>query len=302
MDLDFKKPLIEHSNELKQIPQKNLFRGCEFSVSNMILWADYYQMEYTCKDGIYLFKQTMENGSICLSYPIGGETEEMEHHLFELELEYFTEIGQEPCFGLIDSSMFERINRWYPERFNIQYERNWADYIYSREKLAVLAGKKLHGKRNHIKRFMERYPEWCYEPLSKDNMDDCVTMAENWCQINCCKEDDEKEEESHLVVRALHNFEQLNMKGGLLRTRDGVIAFTLGSPITLDTFDVSFEKAYGEIQGAYAMINQQFVIHELQNYKYVNREEDIGIEGLRKAKLSYYPEILLEKGLVTERI
>ncbi|MDE7366504.1 MAG: phosphatidylglycerol lysyltransferase domain-containing protein, partial [Lachnospiraceae bacterium] len=241
-----------------------------------------------------------EQGEVRLSYPIGAETEGEERQIFEQELEYFKEIGQKPLFGLIDPVMWERINRWYPERFHLEYERDWADYIYSREKLTTLAGKKLHGKRNHIKRFIDAHPEWSYERITEENVEECAAMAKNWCRANCIQEDEEKEEEFHLVIRALRNFKALHMTGGLLRTGEGVVAFTLGSPVSADTFDVSFEKAYGEIQGAYPMINQQFVMHELQNYTYINREEDVGVEGLRKAKLSYYPEILLEKGILRE--
>lgn len=86
------------------------------------------------------------------------------------------------------------------------------------------------------------------------------------------------------------------MIGGALRVRGEIIAITLGEPLTADTFVVHFEKAYAEIQGAYPMINREFVKHELSGYTYVNREEDLGVEGLRKAKLSYHPEIILNKG------
>lgn len=301
MNLLFQKPTIEDSDKLRKVLEKNRYRGCELSVSNLILWSEYYHMEYTMIDDVLIIRHTNEQGFQRLSYPIGAEHEEAEQRMFELELTYFSELGQAPWFGLIDPEMYERINCWYPERFEVSYERDWSDYIYNREKLNTLAGKKLHGKRNHIKRFIEQHPEWRYESLTEENVEDCVVMAKRWCRTNCCQEDDEKEEEFHLVIRALRNFQTLHMKGGLLRIKEGVVAFTLGSPITADTFDVSFEKAFSDIQGAYPMINQQFVLHELQEYTYVNREEDLGVEGLRKAKLSYYPEILLEKGIIREK-
>lgn len=300
MELTFQKLTIKDSDRLKTIIENNRYQGCEFSVSNLILWADYFHMEYALSNRVLVGRHTNEQGEIRLSYPIGAETEEEERQIFEQELDYFKKIGQKPLFGLIDPVMWERIHHWYPERFHLEYERDWADYIYSREKLTTLAGKKLHGKRNHIKRFMDAHPEWRYERITEDNVEECVAMARNWCRANCSLEDDEKEEEFHLVIRALRNLNALHMIGGLLRTGEGVIAFTLGSPISADTFDVSFEKAYGELQGAYPMINQQFVLHELQDYTYINREEDVGVEGLRKAKLSYHPEILLGKGILRE--
>lgn len=301
MNLLFRKITMDDSEKIRTIVRKNNYQGCEFSVSNLILWADYYHMEYAMTDQVLIGRHIDEQGKIRLSYPIGAANEAEERSSFEQELDYFTKMSQKPLFGLIDPVMWERINDWYPGRFQIDYVRDWADYIYGRDKLSTLAGKKLHGKRNHIKRFMDAHPEWSYESITDENMEECVTMAKNWCRANCIQEDDEKEEEFHLVIRALRNFRTLHMKGGLLRTRDGVVAFTLGSPINTDTFDVSFEKAYSDIQGAYPMINQQFVLHELQDYTYINREEDVGVEGLRKAKLSYYPERLLEKGIVRER-
>ncbi len=302
MTLDFKKQTLEDSDQLWKLLQNNRQQGCEFSVSNLILWSDFYHTEYAVFNDLLIIKQTDEDGSIRLSFPIAAREEQEEQEVFVQELEYFQEIGQAPVFGLITPAMFKRIDRWFPDRFQIEYHRDWADYIYDRAKLTTLSGKKLHGKRNHIKRFMEQHPEWRYESLTEENVAECIEMAKEWCRLNCCQEDDEKEEEAHLVNRALRNFRQLHMKGGILRIQEGIIAFTLGAAISDDTFDVSFEKAFSSIQGAYPMINQQFVLHELQDYVYVNREEDLGIEGLRKAKLSYYPAILLEKGIVRERL
>ena len=300
MEPEFRKPTLEESEFIKEVLKKNHYRGCELSTPNLILWADYYHMEYTIIDGVLISRNIDEQGRIRLSYPIGAVGEEEERRFFDLELRYFREQGQSPMFGIIDPVMWKQINRWYPGRFEICYERDWADYVYSREKLTTLAGKKLHGKRNHIKRFQDNHPEWSYETITDANVEECLKMAKMWCKANCVAEDDEKEEEYHLVVRALRNREALGMRGGLLRIPEGVIAFTLGAPVTEDTFDVCFERALGDIQGAYPMINQQFVLHELQSYTYINREEDVGVEGLRKAKLSYYPEYLLEKGIVRE--
>jgi hypothetical protein len=104
-----------------------------------------------------------------------------------------------------------------------------------------------------------------------------------------------------VTLNALAHLEELELKGGLIRLDGEVIAFTLGEPICEDTFVVHIEKAFADIQGAYPMINQQFVEHECSDYQYINREEDTGAEGLRKAKLSYRPVFLVEKGKVKER-
>lgn len=125
-------------------------------------------------------------------------------------------------------------------------------------------------------------------------------MALKWRNESGCEEDVEKNAEMCVTLNSLRLFEELELKGGLLRVNGEIVAFTMGEPISEDTFVVHIEKAFADVQGAYPMINQQFVEHECMNYKYVNREEDTGAEGLRKAKLSYRPVFLVEKGVVTK--
>ena len=126
-------------------------------------------------------------------------------------------------------------------------------------------------------------------------------MALKWRNDNGCEEDAEKNAEMCVTLNALRLFEELELTGGILRVDGEIVAFTIGEPVSSDTFVVHIEKAYAGIPGAYNMINQQFVEHECKNYTYVNREEDTGAEGLRKAKLSYRPVFLVEKGYVTEK-
>lgn len=135
--------------------------------------------------------------------------------------------------------------------------------------------------------------------MSKDNLEECFQMALKWREENDCENDDEKRGEMCVALNSLRLFEELHLTGGVLRIDGKVVAFTIGEPICEDTYVVHIEKAYADVQGAYTMINQQFVEHECMNYKYVNREDDTGAEGLRKAKLSYRPVLMVEKGDVT---
>ncbi len=197
---------------------------------------------------------------------------------------------------------FELLEKWYPGRFQIEYERDNADYVYESEKLAALPGKKLHGKRNHVNKFKSIYANrWSYESISRENVEECFQMALRWRNDNGCNEDLEKNAEMCVTLNALRLFEELGLTGGVLRVDGEIVAFTIGEPVCSDTFVVHIEKAYAEIPGAYNMINQQFVEHECMDYTYVNREEDTGAEGLRRAKLSYRPVFLVEKGTVTEQ-
>ena len=166
----------------------------------------------------------------------------------------------------------------------------------------ALAGKKLHSKRNHVNRFKEMNPGWTYESMSEDNLEDCFQMALKWHQENGCENDCGKMAEMCVTLNSLRLFKELELVGGVLRIDGEVVAFTVGEAVTNDTFVVHIEKAFADIQGAYPMINQQFVLNECENYQYINREDDTGAEGLRKAKLSYRPVFLVEKGMVKEKV
>lgn len=126
-------------------------------------------------------------------------------------------------------------------------------------------------------------------------------MAIKWRNLNGCEADPEKHAEICVTLNSLRLFEELELRGGLLRVHGEVVAFCLAEPICDDTIVVHIEKAYADIEGAYPMINQQFVQHEAMDFKYVNREDDVGEEGLRRAKLSYHPIFLVEKGFVRRK-
>ena len=140
-----------------------------------------------------------------------------------------------------------------------------------------------------------------YETLTEANLEECFQMALKWREVNECDGDEDKINEMAVTMNSLRLFKELELQGGILRVNGEIVAFTLGEKLCGDTFVVHIEKAFADIQGAYPMINQQFVAHECQAYRYINREEDTGSEGLRKAKLSYRPAFLVEKGTVTRK-
>ena len=181
------------------------------------------------------------------------------------------------------------------ESYSICYEdcRDRYDYIYSRDGLQTLKGKKYHSKRNHINQYLTQM-DIIYEDLKPENICECIEMSNKWYLERESSID--LEQEKVAIFECLTNLETLGISGGLLRNRSGeVIAFTAGEPISDTVFCVHFEKAVNNIPGVYAVINQQFVSRLPLNYIHINREDDAGEEGLRKAKLSYSPELLLVK-------
>jgi hypothetical protein len=188
-----------------------------------------------------------------------------------------------------------------PGEFSYEPRRDTADYIYSRGDLANLAGKKYHGKRNHISRFVKENTNWTYEEISSNTMDECLEMGKRWTSKNNQRDPEGLVQESRALRRNFAHYDDFGLRGGLLRVSGSMVAFTVGEPLNASTFCTHFEKAYASIPGAYQMINRCFAQHTLGEYEYINREEDLGNEGLRRAKLSYYPALLLEKYLAVEK-
>lgn len=303
MDISFKKIELEDKEIIEHYLKKKKYRGCDMVFCNNYLWSRFYATQFAIVEDTLVFCSTRQDGSISVTFP-AGETEQIKKAL-EVLFAYFQEKERPFHMHLVQEYEFELLEQWYPGRFVIEYDRDAADYVYETEKLTTLAGKKLHGKRNHINNFIKQNPDWSYERITEENQEDCFQMALKWRQDHVCEhtgeENEEIRDEMCVTMNALRLREELGLVGGLLRVNGEVIAFTLGEQLNDDTFVVHIEKAYAEIQGAYPMINQQFVKHEAQNYKYVNREEDTGAEGLRKAKLSYRPAFLVNKGIVCER-
>ena len=183
-------------------------------------------------------------------------------------------------------------------RLTVQPDRaNW-DYLYLAQNLIDLPGKAYHGKRNHVARFRRSF-EYTYEDITAENAAECLEMAEQWRSAN--ENPADFEDEMKAMRRAFAAWEPLGFSGGLLRVEGKVIAFTAGEPISEQTYDLHFEKAFTGYEGAYAAINQEFAARQLKGYSLINREEDMGLEGLRKAKESYRPTAMFEKNTVVIR-
>jgi hypothetical protein len=203
----------------------------------------------------------------------------------------------------VTASYKELLEADFPGKFNYTYSDDYNDYIYSVEKMANLSGKKYHGKRGHITYFMKAYPDWQFEVLTPETVGECIALHTSWIdekdQTEQKEEDAEFSLEFEAVLSAFDNYKALGFVGGLIRVDGKVIAYTMGEPHSKDCFVTHFEKAPADMRGAFPIINQVFTRQCLSGYTYVNREEDLGLEGLRKAKQSYHPEIFLEKCVAT---
>ena len=299
MDINWKTLTLEDQEMIREYYAYEQASCCELSFSNNYLWGPFYDMKYAIIEGMLIF--FMPDATPSAGFPLAKDEASSANlkQVIEIMEEYFASLGVPFRMHLVTEEKFALLEELFPGRYRIQYNRDDFDYIYDMGKMISLAGKKLHGKRNHINKFKENNTDWYYEPLTKENREYCRHMAEEWKVINLCEEKGAKHSEFCVTLRAIEEFEELGLTGGVLWAGGRVVAFTLGEELNRETFVVHIEKAFADVQGAYPMINQQFLTHVGSDYKFVNREEDTGSEGLRKAKLSYYPERLQEKGVVT---
>jgi len=266
--------------------------GCEFSFGNVYAWAERYGTGITHYNGFFLAR----NGCGHYSLPQGpGDL----NGVLSLLREDARRCGKTLTLFGVTSGDIPRLEAAAPGAFRYEANRDWADYIYRREDLAGLAGKKYHQKRNHIARF-ERDNTWRCEPITPDVLDECLEMERRWVLSNAGKDPRAMRDELRALERCFAHYEAFGFCGALLRAGGEIVAFTLGEELNEHCFCTHFEKAFTEAPGAYQMINRCFAAMCLENYEFVNREEDLGDEGLRRAKQSYHPAMLLEKYMAVE--
>ena len=293
MEINLKRPELEDRTQINYYLNYADTRSCEMTFANSYLWSRHYDTGFAIVEDMLVFGYT--SGTTSFTVPAGpGDLKKT----IDILMAYCQEKGTPFQLHNVTRKDFDRLEELYPGMLTIAYERDYADYVYETEKLARLSGKKYHSKKNHINKFKALYPDWSYEPITKDNIEECFQMGLRWRELNGCEEDEEKHAEICVALNFLRLFEELEMRGGALRVNGKIAAFTIGEPVGKDTLVVHIEKAFADIQGAYTMINQQFAGHEGNGFMYLNREEDMGEEGLRQAKMSYKPVFLIEKGVV----
>lgn len=267
-------------------------RGCEYSFANLNMWGK--QRGAFVKDRLVLFSQ-FDRLSV-YPYPIGnGELKPVLEAIFQDARERgivcrLTGLTAADCADL---------EELYPGQFRFHPDCDGCDYVYRIDDLAELAGKKYQKKRNHVNKFEQNHPECQALPMTADLLPAVMDMVDRWYNSRLARESqDDFQMERTALKRAFAHMDDYGIEGLVLMENGQVLAMTMGSPLSKDTFDVHFEKAKEDVDGAYAAINRAFARYLREKYpdlKYLNREDDMGLPGLRKAKLSYYPDHLIVK-------
>ena len=290
--ISFHKTALEDKARYEALLDAMPERGCEYSFANLYMWG---RQEIAFLEDCAVFFSHF-NGRTVYPFPIGPGNRRA---ALERILEDAHQRGI-PCriTGMTDADRQE-LEGWFPDVFEIRNARDSFDYVYDINALADLRGKKLQKKRNHFNRFQTLYPDYRVEPIGCANLSRVQHMVNDW-YVHRRKSDPEGDYllESLAMVRAFRHYEELGMEGIALLQGDRVLAVTLGSRLSRDTFDIHFEKAREDVPGAYNAVNCEFARYLRLKYPeiaYLNREDDVGLEGLRTAKLSYYPHHMVEK-------
>ena len=263
--------------------------GCEANFVTAWLWSREYNIKAAIVDDTLIKVYLRDDGGVwgyCM--PQGKNVREA----VELIFQDAKERGQRACFGYLSQKERDMLESICPGRFAFERSDTTQDYIYRSADLANLAGKKYHAKRNHISRFFRTYEDAFVRDITPENKGDALKVAQRWCEENAIRHIDHTE--YGIIAEALDNLEGFGMRGIVLYAGGQAVAMALGSEISPQCFDINFEKALTAYEGSYAVINNEFA-GRLQNYRYINREEDLGLEGLRKSKLSYHPAILYDR-------
>lgn len=270
----------------------------EMTFTNFFMWRNFYKFRFAEINEMLCVISVADNSSPFAFIPVGNvENIEVFHDTVEKLRQYFLSKGWTLEFRRVEENelgFFNGIIR--PE--NIVFDRSSSDYVYLLSDLTHLSGKRFDGKRNHINKFKKLYT-YEYVTLDSSNIEDCKRIMQDWCNERSCEDHKDLYCEKLANFEVLDNYEALGCKGALIKVNDRFEAFTVGETLNNDTVVIHIEKAKNAIHGLYTFINQQFCEKEWQNAVYVNREQDLGVEGLRKAKLSYNPVKMVNKYIVS---
>ena len=266
--------------------------NCDLSFANMFCWQEVYHSAWAIVDGFLVIRFHIDGGDrLGYMQPVGeGDCARIIPALREDAHAHGQRLR---IIGLTDRGR-EMIRQMHIGQFAFESDRALEDYVYAADDLRNLPGRRYQPKRNHINRFMAEYPDYRYEELTPDRFDECMQLEREW-RRNHEGHTSELCAEQRAMQRAFAHFAELGMTGGCIYVGERMVAFTYGSAVNDHTFDTHVEKADTDYDGAFTVINCLFARHLPERFTLINREEDLGIEGLRRAKLSYHPAVIQHK-------
>lgn len=277
------------------------YEACEYCFATLYMWSHVYNTVYYVEEDFAIVSGEYEGNNFVV-LPLASK--ENMHKALEFIFKYFKDDNKKIHLRAITKEIVEYMKENYPGKFEYIEERDYFDYVYSGESLRTLGGRKNQKKRNHINFFLKEYENrFEYKTLTKKDFNECLILLNEWAmRKEDGQYDDDFKNEFKAIKILFDNYDKLSdyLKIGGIYVDEKLEAFSIGEMLNSEMAVIHIEKANPMIRGLYPYINQQFLVNEFNDAKFINREEDLGIEGLRKAKLSYHPERFVEKYTVIE--
>lgn len=290
------KPLEVQDKELfDDFFRQDTPRISEFTFTNLFIWRHQYHPGWRLwKDCLLLVHQP--NGGTPIGLPPVGSGDK------SAALDFLSQQLKKQASDVRICRVDEDFVKEFvdPEKYECTLDRDNSDYVYLAQDLINLSGRKYHRKKNHLNQFKKNH-RFEYRPLDLDLVERFLNMQETWCQMRECVENPDLLSEDFAVHEALRRFEELDYLGGAIVMNSKVEAFSLGEPLNRETAVIHIEKANPDIPGLYTAINQLSCANAWSEMTYINREQDLGSEGLRKAKESYYPHHMVNKYMLVPK-
>jgi uncharacterized protein len=295
MSHEFKPLEIEHKDLFRHYLADDPPQISEFTFTNLFIWKHCYHPVWLERDDCLLIILHPEKTSPFGMQPVGtGDKIKALDALYSA----LNDISDEVRICRVSEDFINR--HLDPDQYFYQLDRNNSDYVYRSDDLIELSGRRYHSKKNHLNTFMKNY-KYEYLKLDKELVGHFLDMQEEWCRIRECLQTPDLLMEDYAVKTALTYFDELDYEGAAIRIGSRIEAFSLGEQLNPDTAVIHIEKANPDIPGLYSVINNLFASNAWSRLEYINREQDLGVEGLRKAKESYYPHHMVNKYTVFPR-
>ena len=295
--MDFCKITHNDKNTIEKYTKSWEIENNDFNFTTLYLWGKHGKIKYAEQDDILFIHYDFPDYPQFFLPPIPRDVQSDYKKAVNTAIEEMRKMGIKPCFRSVSEPFYKLLTDSLE-----QYEEERTpfndDYVYLAQSLAELKGKKLHSKRNHINSFIANNDNWEYVKITSNDLRECMDLYDQW-SLGKNEPTLDDYDERLTVELAIKYMDDLKLFGGGIRINGILKAFSIGEHTSRDMMTVHIEKADASVNGLFPLINQQFVIHESNGAKYVNREDDMGIEGLRKAKLSYHPCRMIEKYKIT---
>ena len=293
--LEFSPITLAEQKRINEYLGKTHYNTLEYNFTTLFIWQESYHFSWAEQDHV-LYIRSCYHGETKFFPPILKDTmipctekEQVFQKAVQNILNYCNENHITPVFEEITENDREKMVFTLKNDFLIEANRNLANYIYYVSVLTNLKGRSFNGKRNHIRRFERENPDFQFLPLTEELLAGCRKHAEGWYHKHPEKDSITLQEEKIAILKTLDHFHQLHLKGGCILMNGKVEAFAIGEPLNETMAVIHFEKGNLEIGGIYTALNKYFLEQSWQDYLLVNRGEDLGNPGLRKAKKDYKP-------------